>query len=184
MADRRYVTVNNDGSVSGDVPSGVVNFMEILDWFVRENQQKGGDAPDLREELDGIRRMVELNISDTNRKLDGIRAEIAGIRGQSCHGDVCATMEALSERVGGIEVKTGTMYKSLVLCVGQEAKLAQGMAALSVRADAMDVRGAHWDAGLKERNEISDNEREFVTLLDKRVKLLRSDVNKLKGVGY
>jgi hypothetical protein len=179
MADRRRIVVNNDGSVSGDVPSGVVNFMEILDWFVRENQKKGGgDASDLREELVGVRRMVELNISDMNRKLDGIRAEIAGIG----HGeDVCATMEALSKRVGAVEVKTGAMYKSLVLCVGQEAKFAQGMAALSVRADAMDVRGAHWDAGLEERKEISDNEREFVTRLDERVKELKSDVYKLKG---
>ena len=179
MADRRYVTVNNDGSVSGDVPSGVVNFMEILDWFVRENQKKGGgDASDLREELAGVRRMVELNISDMNRKLDGIRAEIAGIG----HGeDVCATMEALSKRVGAVEGKTGAMYKSLVLCVGQEAKITQTVAALSVRADAMDVRGAHWDAGLEERKEISDNEREFVTRLDERVKELKSDVYKLKG---
>ena len=122
--------------------------------------------------------MVELNISDMNRKLDGIRAEIAGIG----HGeDVCATMEALSKRVGAVEVKTGAMYKSLVLCVGQEAKITQTVAALSVRADAMDVRGAHWDAGLEERKEISDNEREFVTRLDERVKELKSDVYKLKG---
>ena len=179
MADRRRIVVNNDGSVSGDVPSGVVNFMEILDWFVRENQRKGGgDASDLREELAGIRRMVELHISDTNRKLDGIRAEIAGIG----HGeDVCATMEALSMRVGAVEAKTGTMYKSLVLCVGQEAKITQTVAALSVRADAMDVRGAHWDAELKLRKELYEVEREFVTRLDGRVKALRSDVYKLNG---